>query len=417
LGEEILKRNHGKLKNFKRLHGPPSKKIPVIGVVFLFVLTAFSAANVNNADAQYLIVSNDRAIVWNVTVSFNEPGGAYDTTIFGEAPDAHDGPPPDIYDVVKPPAPIPPYIRAWFNDNLPAPYNLLWEDYRHYPGITKVWNLTVQWVPSDYVTPTTLTISWNPAAVNNAEYNIVRLCNSTGVTLKNMLVDSSYTFNCPANIPQIFKINCLLNHPPNTPNTPTPPHGATNVIITTDLQWHGGDPDGDPVTYDVYFGTVNPPPKVVSNQSSLIYNPGTLDYLETYYWKIVAWDTHQATAVGPVWNFTTKPDTIPPTVSITSPQKGFLYINLGDIIVLKIPFLTTLVLGKIDVTVNAFDNQTGIEKVEFFVDNESKWNDTLAPYDWMWTEHGLFFPYMLKVVAYDNFGNKASAEMKLWKIF
>ena len=50
---------------------------------------------------------------------------------------------------------------------------------------------------------------------------------------------------------------------------------ATNVDVTMDLSWNGGDPDpGDTVTYDVCFGTTNPPPKVVSNQSATTYNPG-----------------------------------------------------------------------------------------------------------------------------------------------
>ena len=56
-----------------------------------------------------MVVENqDRAIVWDVQLNFNEPGGAYDYTIFGEAPDANDGPPADAYDTVKPPAPMPP---------------------------------------------------------------------------------------------------------------------------------------------------------------------------------------------------------------------------------------------------------------------------------------------------------------------
>jgi len=59
-----------------------------------------------------------------------------------------------------------------------------------------------------------------------------------------------------------------LNIPPNEPSNPDPPDGAVDVFINADLSWTGGDPNsGDEVTYDVYFGKTNPPPKVMDNQS------------------------------------------------------------------------------------------------------------------------------------------------------
>ncbi len=80
------------------------------------------------------------------------------------------------------------------------------------------------------------------------------------------------------------------NNPPYPPSDPSPSDGATNVEITVDLSWIGGDPDGDDVTYDVYFGLTSPPLKVMSNQSTPSYDPGTLDYITTYYWEIISWD-------------------------------------------------------------------------------------------------------------------------------
>jgi len=111
------------------------------------------------------------------------------------------------------------------------------------------------------------------------------------------------------------------------------------------------------------------------------------------------------------------PDVTPPLVVITCPQKGFLYINIADIIVIKIPFLTTVIVGNIEVTANATDNQSGINRVEFYLDNELQATDTTAPYNWTWSERGFFFPYILTVVAYDNAENHNSAEVKVWKIF
>ena len=103
-----------------------------------------------------------------------------------------------------------------------------------------------------------------------------------------------------------FITEAYQNNPPYTPSNPTPSNGATDQSIDVDLSWTGGDPDGDPVTYDVYFGTSSSPPLVSSGQPSTTYDPGVLDYYTVYYWKIVAEDSFGAQTQGPVWNFTTK---------------------------------------------------------------------------------------------------------------
>jgi PKD repeat protein len=103
----------------------------------------------------------------------------------------------------------------------------------------------------------------------------------------------------------------MENHPPVTPNSPSPDDGATGVDIEADLSWTGGDPDVcDTVTYDVYFGLSIPPLLVASNQSATTYDPGMLEYCTLYYWKIVAWDNHGASTESPVWSFKTncRPD-------------------------------------------------------------------------------------------------------------
>jgi hypothetical protein len=303
-------------------------KILVLAIILLFVITSFSAAHPQNPTTITTTDDQTRGIVWDVTINFTEPGGAYDYAVFGEATDAHDGPPADAYDVLKPPAPMPPYIRTWLNDNLPFPYNKLWKDYRHSPGINKIWNLSVQWVPDDSVSPTTVTIVWDTIAINSTEYTFITLCTNGGTPLKNMLLESSYSFSCPANVPQGFKIICSVNQPPNFPGNPSPVNGTIGVSVNADLSWTGGDPDpGDTVTYDVYFGTSSSPPKVVSNQSGLSYNPpGDLLYNTLYYWRIVAWDTHDASAVGPLWHFTTgnQPPYVPSNPNPANGSTGVL---------------------------------------------------------------------------------------------
>jgi hypothetical protein len=101
------------------------------------------------------------------------------------------------------------------------------------------------------------------------------------------------------------------NEAPNTPSDPDPEDDATDIAINNDLSWTGGDPDGDDVTYDIYFGESNPPPKVKSNHSSETYDTGTMDFETKYYWKIVAWDIFNYSTEGPIWSFTTE-ENLPP---------------------------------------------------------------------------------------------------------
>ena len=246
-------------------------------------------------------------ILWESALYCNEASsGKIDYVVFGEAPDAGDGPPADTYDVVKPPIPMAPYVRATFTDYLPSPYDNLWKDYRQYPSSSKTWNLSVQWVPSDNETPTNITITWNSTEIDLSEYTSVNLSTKNGTFLKNMLTSNSYTFFCPANIHQGFKIICDANQPPNIPNNPNPSNGAAGVSVNTGLSWTGGDPDsGDIVTYDVYFGTNMSPAKIVSKQFNSFFTPATLAYQTTYYWKIVSWDNFGANNSSSLWSFTT----------------------------------------------------------------------------------------------------------------
>jgi hypothetical protein len=47
------------------------------------------------------------------------------------------------------------------------------------------------------------------------------------------------------------------NNPQYEPSNPIPPNGAENWILIL-LCWTGGDPDGDSVTYDIFFGNTTP---------------------------------------------------------------------------------------------------------------------------------------------------------------
>ena len=99
------------------------------------------------------------------------------------------------------------------------------------------------------------------------------------------------------------------NNPPSTPSNPSPASGSTDVSVEVILSWTCTDPDGDNITYDVYFGTTSTPSLVSANQTATTYDPGTLEYNTTYCWKVVAWDENGASTSSPVWSFVTEENT------------------------------------------------------------------------------------------------------------
>ena len=113
------------------------------------------------------------------------------------------------------------------------------------------------------------------------------------------------------------------NQPPYTPSSPEPENGSTDVSIYTDLSWTGGDPDGDDLTYDVYFeaGDSTPDELVSENQSDTTYDPDTLEENTEYYWRIVAWD-EWTSETGPIWSFTTGENLPPNEPSDPDPPDG-----------------------------------------------------------------------------------------------
>lgn len=150
-------------------------------------------------------VSSDPPISWDITLNFSVPEGVNDSVVFGESTGAEDG--QDAYDVPKPGTPPEPYIYAFFNTSLSSPYNKLWKDYRDYPDDYEVWNLSVSWVPSDYVSPTNVTISWDCSNLTN-EYSYVLLHDVDSGSYVNMLTANSYTYTATATFVHSFQVIC-----------------------------------------------------------------------------------------------------------------------------------------------------------------------------------------------------------------
>jgi len=212
------------------------------------------------------------------------------------------------------------------------------------------------------------------------------------------------------------------NQPPYMPSDPNPENGTTGVDINADLSWTGGDPDGDNVTYDVYFGNTSSPSKVEINQSTTTYEPGTLEFNTTYYWKIVAWDNYSESNASSIWIFTTeKTPNKPPKVEIIQPERAVYIFNQK---ILPRLIRLTLIIGDITIIVNATDDDSGIEKVEFVIKGIGTINHTsYGPnddgfYTYTWTRDRFRFIHLriIEVVAYDKDGATATQTMIVKRI-
>ncbi|HET6349647.1 MAG TPA: FlgD immunoglobulin-like domain containing protein [Candidatus Krumholzibacteria bacterium] len=92
---------------------------------------------------------------------------------------------------------------------------------------------------------------------------------------------------------------------PQTPANPSPANGAVNVTPVPMLTWTASDPNGQPLTFDVYFGQQYPPPLVATDVPVNSYAPGTLALNTVYRWRIVTKDSSGLIYAGTSWTFTT----------------------------------------------------------------------------------------------------------------
>ncbi len=119
-----------------------------------------------------------------------------------------------------------------------------------------------------------------------------------------------------------------LNNPPDAFDLSLPENEATNVALDTKLEWLAAtDPNGDPVTYDVWLDTSNPPEVQVAFETSDVFFMPTTESGTTYYWQVIAKDDMGAATESEIWSFTTLNN--PPAAAVlTSPDNGAVDVAL-----------------------------------------------------------------------------------------
>jgi hypothetical protein len=103
----------------------------------------------------------------------------------------------------------------------------------------------------------------------------------------------------------------------------------------------------------------------------------------------------------------------PPTITIDKPQNG-LYLFNEKRRNLSFP----LIIGAFSIEVTAYDNESDIQQVDFYINGVKRVTDEFFPYKYSnWQESKLIGEYTIKAVAIDEFGFQNSDEIPVWKIF
>lgn len=99
-----------------------------------------------------------------------------------------------------------------------------------------------------------------------------------------------------------LNLSCCSGTVPNCATSPSPTNSATGVSPCGILSWTAATCNA-PTSYDVYFGTTNPPP-YVTNVTGTSYTP-SLSGSTTYYWEVRPRNASGPAPSCTVWSFTT----------------------------------------------------------------------------------------------------------------
>lgn len=95
----------------------------------------------------------------------------------------------------------------------------------------------------------------------------------------------------------------MENRNPLLPSEPVPSDQGSAVSLIPNLTWNCSDPDGDSLTYSVFFGQTTNPPEVATDISEQSFTYDTLTDNTTYYWRVIATDEYGNSVQSPLWQF------------------------------------------------------------------------------------------------------------------
>ncbi|OYX85714.1 MAG: hypothetical protein B7Y83_03825 [Flavobacteriales bacterium 32-34-25] len=176
--------------------------------------------------------------------------------------------------------------------------------------------VTLQWnVASD---PDSDAISYQLEIAKDNLFTQIAYTNSTTTPSKTVSLEKGVRYywrvkaidskNLSGNYSSVFQFYTegigLTNHLPFAPSVVKPELSSavnTNSVI---LEWNASDVDvNDVLTYDVYFGTTNPPTEKVAIGQTLKTYSQNLAVPGIYYWRVDVKDGKGGLTQGQVWRF------------------------------------------------------------------------------------------------------------------
>lgn len=202
-----------------------------------------------------------------------------------------------------------------------------------------------------------------------------------------------------------------------SPMKPSTPSGPTSGDIDTPYTYCTStiDPENDPIYYlwDWDDGTTSGWIGPFDSDAPMCIEH-TWDEEGFYEVKVKAKDIHELESP---WSdplevtIGTVQDTTPPSVEITKPEEyGIYYYNVK---IGTFPF-ATIVIGYVDVIVSASDDESGMDYVEFYVDDVLKETVTTPPYTYHFDEPP--GTHLIAATAYDTAGNSAEDTILVWRV-
>jgi hypothetical protein len=171
------------------------------------------------------------------------------------------------------------------------------------------------WSPATANTTTTITVNethncayfeWEQSTDNGNTWTVIPGETSVSYTTPSNLTSNTFyrcrvyfSTGCPgAYQGEAFKI--VFSPDCTTPIAPT--DGSSIQSTSFRLSWN---PDPLATSYDVYFGTDNPPATMIGNTANQFYDVDNMDYNTTYYWQILPTNAGGSASGCDVWSFTT----------------------------------------------------------------------------------------------------------------
>ena len=97
----------------------------------------------------------------------------------------------------------------------------------------------------------------------------------------------------------------VLNHVPFLPAIVGPSLHEIVQSMSITLSWTASDVDNNPLVFDVYLDTVDPPVSIMSENQSGITLDVNLSASTDYFWQVIVKDDKGGITKGQVWNFKT----------------------------------------------------------------------------------------------------------------